>query len=162
MRCEQGHLTPVMCSSAPSFAAPSGARRRFAGFLFAGYAAGFGPPAGAQSQAQLRGFMERAFEMKQRAVTEGDQPYGAVVVKDGRIIAGSPSRVVTAKNIDAHAEREAMRLAKIALGSEDLAGCLLVSSSRPCGLCERAAFENKVRRMIYGEALTDAGAPRTF
>ena len=71
--------------------------------------------------------MERAFEMKQRAVTGGDQPYGAVVVKDGRIIAGSPSRVVTAKNIDAHAEREAMRLAKIALGSEDLAGCLLVS-----------------------------------
>ena len=151
-----------MCSRAPSSAAPSGARRRFAGFLFAGYAAGFGPPASAQSQAQLRGFMERAFEMKQRAVAAGDQPYGAVVVKDGRIIAESPSRVVTAKNIDAHAEREAMRLAKIALGSEDLAGCLLVSSSRPCGLCERAAFENKVRRMFYGETLTDAGAPRTF
>lgn len=106
--------------------------------------------------------MERAFEMKQRAVAEGDQPYGAVVVKDGRIIAESPSRVVTAKNIDAHAEREAMRLARTALGGGDLAGCLSISSSRPCGLCERAAFENKVRRMIYGESLTDAGEPRTF
>lgn len=152
----------IMCSCATFFTAPSVARRRFASFLFAGYAAGFGPQAGAQSQAQLRSFMGRAFEMKQRAVAAGDQPYGAVVVKDGHIVAESPSRVVTAKNIDAHAEREAMRLAKVALGSNDLAGCLLISSSRPCGLCGRAAFENRVLRMIYGEALTDAGAPQTF
>lgn len=96
-------------------------------------------------------------------MAEGDQPYGAVVLKDGRIIAESPSRVVTAKNFDAHAEREALRLARLALlasGGGDLAGCILVSSSRPCSLCKRAAFEAKIARMIHGEQLTDAGAPR--
>ena len=108
---------------------------------------------------QLRTFMERAFEMKRRAVAAGDQPYGAVVVKDGRILAESPSRVVTAKNMDAHAEREALRLARAAAGGSNLAGAILVSSSRPCSLCERAAFEAGVARMIHGENLTDAGAP---
>ena len=114
----------------------------------------------AQAAHTLRSFMDRAFEMKRRAVAEGDQPYGAVVVKDGRIVAESPSRVITANNVNAHAEREALRLARAALGSSDLAGCVLVSSSRPCSLCERAAFEARVARMIHGEALTDAGAPR--
>ena len=113
-----------------------------------------------QAAQTMRNFMDRAFEMKRRAVAEGDQPYGAVVVKDGRIVAESPSRVITANNVNAHAEREALRLARAALGGNDLAGCILVSSSRPCSLCERAAFEAKVARMIHGEALTDAGAPR--
>ena len=115
--------------------------------------------AAAQTAAQMRAFMDRAFEMRRQAVAAGDQPYGAVVVKDGRIVAESPSRVVSAGNADAHAEREAIRLARLALRG-DLAGCVLVSSSRPCGLCERAAFEARVARMIHGEALTDAGAPR--
>lgn len=114
----------------------------------------------AQAAHTMRSFMDRAFEMKRRAVAEGDQPYGAVVVKDGHIVAESPSRVVTTNNVDAHAEREAMRLARAALGSTDLAGCILMSSSRPCSLCERAAFESGIARMIHGESLTDAGAPR--
>lgn len=135
-------------------------RRQFVAFVFAGYAAGYGRATLAQSTPQLRGFMERAFEMKRRAVADGDQPYGAVVVKDGRIVAESPSRVVTANKVDAHAEREALRLAANALGTKDLSGCILVSSSRPCSLCERAAFAAGIARMIHGESLTDAGAPR--
>ena len=137
-------------------------RRRFTAFALLGYAASYASRAAAQASGTLRGFMDRAFEMKRRAEADGDQPYGAVVVKDGQIIAESPSRVVTARNADAHAEREAMRLAKIALGGGDLAGCILVSSSRPCGLCERAAVEHKVSRMFYGAAIIDAGPPRAF
>ena len=115
--------------------------------------------AAAQAAVQMRAFMDRAFEMRRLAVAAGDQPYGAVVVKDGRIVAESPSRVVSAGNVDAHAEREAIRLARLALNG-DVSGCVLVSSSRPCSLCERAAFEARIARMIHGEALTDAGAPR--
>ena len=135
-------------------------RRQFVAFAFAGYAAGCGRSALAQPASQMRNFMERAFEMKRRAVAEGDQPYGAVVVKDGRIVAESPSRVVTANSVDAHAEREALRLAGIALSTKDLSGCILVSSSRPCSLCQRAAFEARIARMIHGEQLTDAGPPQ--
>ena len=114
----------------------------------------------AQAGELWRAFMARAFEMRRLAEAAGDQPYGAVVVKDRAIIAESPSRVVTASNIDAHAEREALRLAQERLGTHDLSGCVLVSSSRPCPLCERAAFRAHVARMIYGESLTDGGPPR--
>lgn len=51
----------------------------------------------ANAPEHLRSFMERALDMKRRAVAEGDQPYGAVVMKDGQIVAESPSRVITKK-----------------------------------------------------------------
>ena len=114
----------------------------------------------AQAGETWRSFMARAFEMRREAEAAGDQPYGAVVVKDRAIGAESPSRVVTARNPDAHAEREAIRLAQARLGSQALTGCVLVSSSRPCGLCEKAAHDAGVARMIYGERLTDGGPPR--
>ena len=53
-----------------------------------------------------------------------------------------------------------MRLAQARLGTQALTGCVLVSSSRPCGLCEKAAHDAGVARMIYGERLTDGGPPR--
>jgi tRNA(adenine34) deaminase len=98
--------------------------------------------------------------MKDAAVRAGDQPYGAVVVKDGRIIGFGPSRVVTKKDWTAHAEREAMREAQARLGTTDLSGCVLYSTSRPCGACEAAAAEAKIGRMFHGAAAVDAGAPR--
>ncbi len=114
----------------------------------------------AQAGETWRSFMARAFEMRRQAEAVGDQPYGAVVVKDRAIVAESPSRVVTARNPDAHAEREAIRLAQARLGTQALTGCVLVSSSRPCSLCEKAAHDAGVARMIYGENLTDGGPPR--
>lgn len=114
----------------------------------------------AQAGEVWRAFIARAFEMRRQAEAAGDPPYGALVVKDWVIIAESPSRVVTAANIDAHAEREALRLAQQRLGTQDLSGCVLVSSSRPCPLCERAAARAHVARMIHGEHLTDGGPPR--
>ncbi len=54
-------------------------------------------------------FMARAREMKDRALADGDQGYGAVVVKAGRIVGEAPSRVVTAGDPTAHAEMEAIR-----------------------------------------------------
>lgn len=114
----------------------------------------------AQAGEVWRAFMARAFEMRRLAEAAGDQPYGAVVVRDRIIIAESPSRVVSTGNVDAHAEREALRLAQERLGTQDLSGCVLVSSSRPCSLCERAAFRAHVVRMIHGEELIDGGPPR--
>src|SRR5206468_2330989 len=101
-----------------------------------------------------------AFRMKDDAVRARDQPYGAVVVKDGSIIGFGPSRVVLKQDPTAHAEREAMREAQARMGSSDLTGCLLYSSSRPCSMCEAAAARANVARMIYGRDATDAGQPR--
>lgn len=104
--------------------------------------------------------MVRALEMKRRAVAAGDQPYGAVVVKGERIVGEAPSRVIAKGDWSAHAEREAIRDARRRLETKALDGCVLVSTSRPCAACERAAFEARISRMIHGEALIDAGAPR--
>ena len=97
--------------------------------------------------------------MRDEAVRAGDQPYGAVVLRGDVIVGGAPSRVITAGNPQAHAEREALRDALRRLGSTDLAGCVLVSTSRPCRLCEAAAAKARIARMVYGDALTDAGPP---
>ncbi len=98
--------------------------------------------------------------MKDEAVRGGDQAYGAVVVKDGRIIGFGPSRVVLKKDWTAHAEREAIREAQARLGRTDLSGCVLYSSSRPCFECERAAAGANIDRMIFGSEATDAGKPK--
>lgn len=106
-----------------------------------------------------RDFIAAAFRMKDDAVRAGDQPYGAVVAKDGRIIGFGPSRVVLRNDPSAHAEREAIREAQARLGSDDLTGGVMYSTSRPCTVCTRAAAEAKLTRMYYGPDATDAGAP---
>jgi len=103
---------------------------------------------------------EAAEAMKRLAESWGDQPYGAVLVIGGKLIGEGPSRVVQKKDPSAHAEREAIRDAQERLGRKDLAGGVLYSTSRPCSLCERAAAEAGVERMVYGAALRDAGKPR--
>lgn len=107
-----------------------------------------------------RGFMERAFTMRRRAESDGDQAFGAIVVREGRIVGEAPSAVVTRGDPTAHAEMEAIRDAARRLGRRDLRGAVLYSSSRPCAMCEAAAYWAGIDRMIHGESLSDAGAPR--
>ena len=107
-----------------------------------------------------RRWIAAAASMKRLAESWGDQAYGAVLVADGAIVGEGPSRVVKRGDPTAHAEREAIRDAQRRLGRTSLAGSVLYSTSRPCRQCEIAAAEAQVARMIYGEALNDAGRPR--
>ena len=103
--------------------------------------------------------MQRARALRDEAVSAGDQSYGAVVLRGTQIVGEAPSRVITRRDASAHAEREAMRDALRRQGGGDLAGCVLVSTSRPCSLCEAAAAKARIARMVHGDALTDAGPP---
>ena len=105
-------------------------------------------------------FIAMAFEMKSRATADGDQPYGAVVVKDRRIVGEAPSRVVTGRDPTAHAEMEAIRDAARRLGTRDLGGCTMYSSSRPCPMCEAAAYWAGISGLVHGSDGTESGAPR--
>ena len=105
-------------------------------------------------------FMARAEAMKTMALEAGDQGYGAVVVKDGRIVGQAPSRVVTKGDPTAHAEMEAIRDAARRLGSRDLSGCRLYSTSRACAMCETAAYWAGLDAMVHGSSLAAAGPPR--
>lgn len=109
-----------------------------------------GPPA----------FIERAFEMRRLAEGSGDQAYGAIVVKDGRIVGQSPSRVILDGDPTAHAEMEAIRDAARRLGGRDLSGCILYSSSKACPMCEAAAYWAGIERLVFGRDPTDGGPPR--
>ena len=79
-------------------------------------------------------FMRRAFEMRDLAARRGDQSFGAIVVRAGLVVGQAPSQVVTSGDPTAHAETEAIRDACRRLGTRDLAGAELYSSSRraPC------------------------------
>ena len=120
---------------------------------------------GANARAQFNAvqpeprWYKAAVEMKHLAQSWGDQPYGAVLVLDGKVIGQGPSRVVKNSDVTAHAEREAIRDALRKLGRQRLAGAVLYSTSRPCSLCEAAAAEAGVSRMYYGPLLADAGVP---
>ena len=99
-----------------------------------------------------------AFAMRDKAVAAGDQPYGAIVARDGEIVGWGPSRVRELGEWVGHAEREAMRDAQRRIG-QDLSGCVMVSTARPCGPCQRAAAQARLSRMYYGEDAIDAGQP---
>ncbi len=105
-------------------------------------------------------FIEEAERMRRQAVSAGDQSYGAVVVRADEIIGWGPSRVITDRNRDAHAERVAIRDAQRKAGSTDLAGAFLYSTSRACPLCEAAAANAGISRMYWGPKGADAGPPR--
>lgn len=94
------------------------------------------------------------------ALRAGDQPFGAVVLRGEIIVGAAPGRVVIATDPTAHAEMEAIRDSARRLRTRDLSGCLLVSTSRPCRICEAAAGWAGISRMVYGAALTDADPPR--
>jgi tRNA(Arg) A34 adenosine deaminase TadA len=104
--------------------------------------------------------MDLAFDMRRRSVEAGDQPFGAVVVKDGRIVGLGPSRVVTHRDPTAHAEMEAIRDAARRLGTRDLSGCVMFSTSSPCRMCETAAHWASVSRLYHGPGVADGGVPR--
>jgi tRNA(adenine34) deaminase len=112
----------------------------------------------ARASPALQQAMQRARALRDAAVRAGDQPYGAVVC-GSEIVGEAPSRVVTANDPAAHAEREAIRDAQRQRNSLELAGCVLVSTSRPCRLCEAASAKARIARMVHGDALTDAGPP---
>jgi tRNA(Arg) A34 adenosine deaminase TadA len=106
------------------------------------------------------GFMRRALEMRRISVERGDQAYGAVIVKDGRIVGEGISAVITANDPTAHAEMQGIRDAARRLGTRDLSGCEMYGTARACPMCEAGAYWARIARLYYGEGIADAGAPR--
>jgi len=135
-------------------------RRRLAAFAAAPWLAGAGAQGAEVTADSQRRFHDAALAMRELALSWGDQPYGAVLVLDGRIVGDGPSRVVRNADPNAHAEREAIRDAQRRLGRQDLAGSVLYSTSSPCRACESAAAAARVARMVFGSDLVDAGAPQ--
>ena len=98
--------------------------------------------------------------MRQKAIELGDQAYGSVVVRNGVIIGQSSSRVILDEDPTGHAEMAAIRDTARRLGSRDLNGATMYSSSRPCPMCEAAAYWAGIGQMVHGRDGDNAGAPK--
>lgn len=105
-------------------------------------------------------FIDRAFEMRRLAVEKGDQAYGAIIVRDGVIIGQSWSRVILDQDPTGHAEMAAIRDAARRSNDRNLSGAVMYSSSRPCPMCEAAAYWANISSLIYGQNANQAGAPK--
>lgn len=102
--------------------------------------------------------MRRAIALSCASVTAGGGPFGAVVVKDGVVIAEGANRVVLDADPTAHAEVVALRAACAALGTHDLSGAVLYTSCEPCPMCLSAAWWARVAAVVYGNGRAEAAA----
>lgn len=105
---------------------------------------------------QDRTFMREAIRLASESVKQGGGPFGAVVVKDGKIVAGSSNRVTLDNDPTAHAEVNAIRKACRVLGTFDLSGCTLYTSCEPCPMCLGAIYWAHIDRIYYGNTRKDA------
>ena len=103
-------------------------------------------------------FMREALRMAQKAYDANEVPVGAVVVREGRIIARACNQVELLKDATAHAEMLALTQAEAAVGDWRLIDCDLYVTKEPCAMCAGALVHTRVRRVIFGCADLSAGA----
>jgi tRNA(adenine34) deaminase len=102
--------------------------------------------------------MEIAFAEAELAVAAGEVPIGAVVVRDGEVVARAYNRTLTDKDPTAHAEMLVLRAASAQLGNERLADSDLYVTLEPCTMCAAAISLARIRRLYYGAADSKGGA----
>ncbi|KPL69135.1 CMP deaminase [Erythrobacter sp. SG61-1L] len=102
--------------------------------------------------------MARALALAREGATEGEVPIGAVIVKDGRVIAGAHNAPRSLKDPTAHAELLAIRRASEALGTERLEGCELWVTLEPCPMCAGAISHARIARLYYAASDPKGGA----
>lgn len=101
-------------------------------------------------------FMRKAIALSVDNIKKGGGPFGAVIVKDGKIVATGVNRVTANTDPTAHAEVNAIRKASKKLGTFDLAGCEIYTSCEPCPMCLGAVYWAHLDKMYYGNTKTDA------
>jgi len=110
--------------------------------------------------------MQAALAQAQLAADAGEVPVGAVVMRDGEVIAQAHNAPRTLADPTAHAEVLALRAAAKALGQERLEGCDLWVTLEPCAMCAGAISHARIARLYYGAADPKGGAieqgPRLF
>jgi tRNA(Arg) A34 adenosine deaminase TadA len=105
---------------------------------------------------QDAGWLAEAVALAVGNVGAGGGPFGALIVRDGAVIATGVNAVTTTNDPTAHAEVVAIRTACQELGDFRLTGCVLVTSCEPCPLCLAAALWARVERVIYAADRHDA------
>lgn len=101
-------------------------------------------------------YMRRAIDLSKESVANGGGPFGAVVVKDGKIIAESSNSVTIDNDPTAHAEVNVIRKACKAINSFELVGCDIYSSCEPCPMCLGAIYWSRLDNLYFANTKKDA------
>jgi len=101
-------------------------------------------------------FIRESIALAKASVSNGGGPFGAIVVKDGEIIASASNRVTLDHDPTAHAEVLAIRKAASILGTHDLSGCIVYSSCEPCPMCLGAIYWARPERLVFAAGKDDA------
>ena len=102
--------------------------------------------------------MRRALREAERGAREGEVPVGAVVVREGRVVARAHNRPIHLLDPSAHAEILALRRAGQKAGNYRLGGCDLYVTIEPCAMCAGAIVQARLRRVVFGARDPKAGA----
>lgn len=105
---------------------------------------------------EQKDFMRKAIGLSIENVKNGGGPFGAVIVKNGEIIATGTNRVTANNDPTAHAEVSAIREACRKLGTFDLSGCEIYTSCEPCPMCLGAIYWAHLDKIYYGNNKADA------
>ncbi|MCD1293862.1 nucleoside deaminase [Methanocella sp. CWC-04] len=100
--------------------------------------------------------MRAAIEKAREGIKEGQTPFGACIVKDGKIISSAHNLVWENTDITAHAEIIAIREACEKLNTIDLSGCEIYTTCEPCTMCFSACHWAKIGKIVYGALIEDA------
>lgn len=103
-------------------------------------------------------FMSQALREARKAYAAGEVPVGAVVVREGRVIARAWNQVETLRDATAHAEMLALTAAQQSLGDWRLQGCTLYVTKEPCPMCAGAIVHCRPDRVVFGCPDAKAGA----
>ena len=101
-------------------------------------------------------FMRQAIALAVENIKNGGGPFGAVIVKDGKVVATGANRVTANNDPTAHAEVSAIRAACTKLGTFDLSGCVIYTSCEPCPMCLGAIYWAHLDKIYYGANQYDA------
>lgn len=105
-----------------------------------------------------RSFLRLAVKTACDGIEEGGGPFGAVITRNGKIIAAANNRVVISHDPTAHAEVLAIRKASEALNTHDLSECTLYASCEPCPMCLGAIYWSGIRKVVFASNRTDASS----
>lgn len=103
-------------------------------------------------------FLQRAIKIAGNGIHSGGGPFGALIVRDGKIIAEAHNRVVLDSDPTAHAEILVIRKASAFLKSHELGDCVIYSSCEPCPMCLGAIYWAGIKKVIYACDRTEAEA----
>lgn len=103
-------------------------------------------------------WMRRAIALAANAELQGEVPVGAVLVKDGNMIAEGWNQMISLSDPSAHAEMQAIRAASAVVGNYRLPDCTLYVTLEPCSMCAGVMVHSRIKRLVFGATDLKTGA----